>query len=111
MTVPPRPRALGYVRVSSYLGRDRGEALTEPMQLEKIQQWCAVADLDLVEVLRDVDRSGKGFSVLIIVAAGGQPPLTFVLRPRARRHVCVPSRLNRSQPGAHRADAPGSRCW
>jgi hypothetical protein len=33
------------------------------MQLEKIQQWCAVADLDLVEVLRDVDTSGKDFDV------------------------------------------------
>jgi DNA invertase Pin-like site-specific DNA recombinase len=31
------------------------------MQLEKIQQWCAVADLELVDVLRDVDRSGKDF--------------------------------------------------
>jgi site-specific DNA recombinase len=54
-------RALGYIRVSSYLGRDRAEALTEAAQLEKIEQWCAVADLELVDVLRDVDRSGKSF--------------------------------------------------
>jgi DNA invertase Pin-like site-specific DNA recombinase len=56
-----RSRALGYFRVSSYLGRDREDSLTEPLQLEKIQQWCAVADLDLVDVLRDVDKSGKDF--------------------------------------------------
>ncbi len=61
MSPPPRHRALGYIRVSSYLGRDRGDALTEDLQLEKIQQWCAVADLELVDVLRDVDRSGKDF--------------------------------------------------
>jgi DNA invertase Pin-like site-specific DNA recombinase len=54
-------RALGYIRVSSYVGRDRAEALTEDVQLEKIRQWCAVADLELVDVLRDVDRSGKSF--------------------------------------------------
>jgi site-specific DNA recombinase len=53
--------ALGYIRVSSYLGRDRGEALTEDVQLEKIKQWCAVADLELIDVLRDIDRSGKDF--------------------------------------------------
>ncbi len=32
-----RTRALGYIRVSSYLGRDRGDALTEDLQLEKIR--------------------------------------------------------------------------
>ena len=55
-----RHRALGYIRVSSYIGRDRGEGLTEDLQLEKIQQWCAVADLKLVDVLRDVDKVGQG---------------------------------------------------
>ena len=54
-------RALGYIRVSSYVGRDRAEALTEDVQLEKIRHWCGVADLELVDVLRDVDRSGKDF--------------------------------------------------
>lgn len=63
MSSVTRTRALGCIRVSSYLGRDRGEALTEEMQLDKIQQWCAVADLELVDVLRDVDRSGKDFDV------------------------------------------------
>ena len=52
-----RPKAPGWIRVSSYLGRDRQEALTEPIQLETIQQGCAVADLDLVDVLPTVAPS------------------------------------------------------
>jgi hypothetical protein len=56
-----RHRALGYIRVSSYLGRDREDSLTEPLQLEKIQQWCA-ADLDLVDVLRDACRASAATS-------------------------------------------------
>lgn len=74
MPRPPRHLALGYIRVSSYLGRDRGDALTEDLQLEKIQQWCAVADLELVDVLRDVDKSGKD------VDGRGRPAFAELLR-------------------------------
>ncbi len=59
MSLRPRHRAFGYVRVSSCLGRSRLEAFTEEIQLEKIRQWCAVADLELVEVLRDWVAPGE----------------------------------------------------
>jgi hypothetical protein len=37
------------------------DSLTEPLQLEKIHQWCA-ADLDLVDVLRDACRASAATS-------------------------------------------------
>lgn len=96
MSPTPRTRALGYIRVSSYLGRDRGDALTEDVQLEKIQQWCAVADLDLVDVLGDIDRSGKDFD------ARGRPAFDE-LRTRLR-----PARPRRSSRTGCRASTATS---
>jgi hypothetical protein len=77
MPAAARTPALGYIRVSSYLGRDRREALTEDVQLEKIKRWCAVADLELVDVLRDMRLSPRlltsSASVATTATAGGEP--------------------------------------
>ncbi len=89
MSPTPRTHVLGYIRVSNYLARDRGEALTEDVQLEKIQQWCAVADLDLVDVFRDIDRSGRGFDArgrpafdeLMTRIAAGEADAVVVIGP------------------------------
>jgi hypothetical protein len=88
-----RHRALGYIRVSSYLGRDREDSLTEPLQLEKIQQWCAVADLELVDVLRDLDRSGKDFDGRAVRRSTSCSPAWRPARPR--RLWCTACPLHR----------------
>jgi hypothetical protein len=60
------------------------DSLTEPLQLEKIQQWCA-ADLDLVDVLRDaMSRVGRDFYETIRIARDGARRL-LVRRYEARR--------------------------
>lgn len=56
--VRPATRAVAYIRVSDEHGR--GEALTSPeIQLTAIRDHCARAGYVIVEVLEDLDRTGR----------------------------------------------------
>lgn len=56
-SVSGKPRAIGYVRVST---KDQAEnGVSVDMQRQKIQQYCDFYELELVEILEDAGKSGK----------------------------------------------------
>jgi site-specific DNA recombinase len=55
-----RHRAVGYVRISSLMGRTQGEdLLSDVIQRDKVKAWCDFNDVELVGFYEDVDRSGR----------------------------------------------------
>lgn len=52
-----KPRAIGYVRVSTKDQATNGVSID--MQKEKIKQYCDFYDMELVDILEDAGKSGK----------------------------------------------------
>lgn len=57
---PARRRAAGYVRVSM-VGARGDDIMSPELQLAAIRAWCARHDADLVQVVEDIDKSGRSW--------------------------------------------------
>lgn len=61
--VPDQPRqAVLYVRVSALMGRGGEDFHSPDLQLDAMRRLAARRDLNEVEVVQDIDRSGRDFS-------------------------------------------------
>lgn len=78
-----RQRAIGYIRVSSRQQRDEGLSLGD--QRDEIMRYCAVGDLDLIDIHEDAavsggkDETGRpGLAAALATLRGGQASVLVV---------------------------------
>lgn len=91
-------KALGYVRISRVAGREGDSFLSPDLQRQSIARVCEREGLQLVEVLKELDRSGGDADRPLwnqaIERVEGNHHLTARLWPfddtssRDRRHTC-----------------------
>ena len=53
-------KIIGYVRVSSIVSRDKGNSIKN--QINKISEYCNYNDLECIDIIKDLGKSGMEFS-------------------------------------------------